>query len=356
MGGVVAVSLLPSPHISAIITMSTPHVLPPARFDARMDKLYAANAQKLFSDPTPILSICGGATDMTVPSESCNLPEVGVGANLYRRTVFTTALEGAWTGVGHQAIVWCHQVRWKVARAALELGSATSKLERIETLDEWLRDGHLLPPMPSDAADRVLSDKSMYTSVSEGTHLRLELPQGNQTHLLRVPNSAVHKSRFVLFVSQGSVQSISPYHPGSLEVFVHLCRTGSPQSSIRCSPLKPAVLQLLPNPPINRVFPLPDEGIDESEGVVLYEAEVPAVDSEHVWIGVQANAHGRGWVVGGFNDNDIVIHHAKSIGGSNAAHLELTCLKKNGQLLFWEKFSFAFQARMCSATIFTSLI
>ncbi|TFY75199.1 hypothetical protein EWM64_g8816, partial [Hericium alpestre] len=36
MGGVVAASLLPHPHINALITMSTPHTLPPARFDSRM--------------------------------------------------------------------------------------------------------------------------------------------------------------------------------------------------------------------------------------------------------------------------------------------------------------------------------
>jgi glycosylphosphatidylinositol deacylase len=81
-----------------------------------------------------------------VPSESCILPEVQ-DVIAYRRTVFSNALEGCWTGVGHQVVVWCHQVRWRVARAALELGAASTSAERGAVLDPWLRDGRL--PLPA---------------------------------------------------------------------------------------------------------------------------------------------------------------------------------------------------------------
>lgn len=149
MGGVVATSLLPHANISAIITMSTPHTLPPARFDRRIERIYEHNRHSLLSDLTPILSLCGGATDLMVPSESCILPPAGVNDNdaePFRRTVFTSALEGSWTGVGHREMVWCHQVRWRVARASLELGAARSASDRGIILDNWLRDGHTLPP------------------------------------------------------------------------------------------------------------------------------------------------------------------------------------------------------------------
>lgn len=139
MGGIVATSLLPSNRISAILTMSAPHTLPPARFDARVDEIYHANTQTLFSDPTPMVSLCGGATDMMIPSESCILPPIAAG-HLYRKTVFTSALEGAWTGVGHQEMVWCHQVRWRIARAALKLGMANNPKGRGLVLDKWLRE------------------------------------------------------------------------------------------------------------------------------------------------------------------------------------------------------------------------
>jgi GPI inositol-deacylase len=95
--GVVETSLLPSVHISAIITMSTPHALPHARFDSLIDEIYRRNRLILDSDPTPILSLCGGATDMMISSESCVLEKQGAGAML-RRTVSTSALEGAYSG------------------------------------------------------------------------------------------------------------------------------------------------------------------------------------------------------------------------------------------------------------------
>ena len=69
MGGVVATGLLPTSQIAAIITMSTPHSVPPARFDSRMDAIYSNSLERLDNDPTPILSLCGGITDTMIPSE-----------------------------------------------------------------------------------------------------------------------------------------------------------------------------------------------------------------------------------------------------------------------------------------------
>ncbi|KAG1782508.1 hypothetical protein EV702DRAFT_386529 [Suillus placidus] len=77
------------------------------------------------------------------------LSHTGQIPDFLRRTVFTSALEGAWTGVGHREMVWCHQmvrifcgyttrvtvvvyarlVTSLVARAALELGGANSNVD-----------------------------------------------------------------------------------------------------------------------------------------------------------------------------------------------------------------------------------
>ena len=74
MDGVVATSLLPSLNISAIITMSTLHQPPPVRFGRCIAVIYDHNQAALATANTPILSLCGGATDLIVPSESCILP------------------------------------------------------------------------------------------------------------------------------------------------------------------------------------------------------------------------------------------------------------------------------------------
>lgn len=294
MGGIVATALLPSDKISAIITMSTPHTLPPARFDSRIDQLYARLQQTLDEDSTPIVSICGGATDMMIPSESCILPRIR--KDVFRRTVFTSALEGAWTGVGHREMVWCHQVRWRVARAALELGAVKTLHSRAIVLDKWLRDGHSLPPkvINSDEFETSLADVS---TLPLGQKLILKNANAPNIYLLPVSDEPPTQ-RLTVLVSQGSITSVSAENHISLKVSVFTC-TGSPVS-VRCAPLQPETLKLVPNPIPATDFPVPD-GSDESEGVVLFEGYAPRRGAHH-WIGIKVeNADGQGWVSAGLD-------------------------------------------------------
>ncbi|KAF8622170.1 hypothetical protein AX15_007285 [Amanita polypyramis BW_CC] len=299
MGGIVAISLLPSSRISAIITMSTPHTLPPARFDVRIQEIYRENTQVLTSEPTPIVSLCGGATDTMIPSESCILPSTA--GNIYRKTIFTSALEGAWTGVGHQEMIWCHQVRWRIARAALELGAADTARRRGLVLDKWLRDGHTLPPQTErDGNELRLVNGSIHEVVPDGSHLILPKPTGSMVYLMQMlPSSTVRK--FVLFVSQGSIGHVSPQNHIPLTVSVYDC-VSSGSGDRNCYPLRPTALRLIPNPVPGHKFPVTGEGTDESEGVVVYEAEVAGLSEGVHWLGVQVeDGDGRGWIVGGFN-------------------------------------------------------
>ncbi|KAF9236219.1 PGAP1-like protein-domain-containing protein [Melanogaster broomeanus] len=290
MGGVVGTALLPAVHISALITMSTPHTLPPARFDARVEAIYVRNRDVLARAATPILSLCGGATDMMVPSESCVLPEGEDGGEGedegggYRRTVFTSALEGAWTGVGHREMVWCHQVRWRVARAALELGGAASAGARGGC---WTGGG------------QAGLEEGTYEVLPEGEHLvlRYPRPRGARTYLVPVPNAEDEDEEdgraFVLYVSAGTISGVSPHHATDLHVSVQLCVGSSADADVACSSLAPTTLKLLPSPIPGKPFPVPDEGSDESEGVVLFEGEVPR--------GAKGDGDRRRWVVGGFD-------------------------------------------------------
>lgn len=320
MGGIVATSLLPSSEISAIITMSTPHTLPPARFDARIGKIYAYNQKTLFNDSTPILSLCGGATDMMIPSESCILPSVpnNITDKIFRRTVFTSALEGSWTGVGHREMVWCHQVRWRIARAALELGGSSSTIGRANILDTWLRDGNRLPStVPAFQHDLSLLDAATYETLPVNTHLVLNNPRAARTYLLPF---STFSAKFVLYLSQGSIPPVSPQHAGSLRASVHLCHRrasseppivdGSQPSSVPliCAILPPTVLKLIPNPMPGKPFPVPDEGSDESEGIVVFEADIPPPNSGDAWLAVHIEgASGSGWVVAGFTSQNTAV-------------------------------------------------
>ncbi|KAK0461784.1 PGAP1-like protein-domain-containing protein [Desarmillaria tabescens] len=317
MGGIIATSLLPSDKISAIITMSTPHLLPPARFDQRIDRIYDRNRVVLQSDPTPILSICGGATDMMIPSESCILERRDAP---FRRTVFSSALEGMWTGVGHREMVWCHQVRWRVARAALELGDVASVERRGAVLDRWLRDGSWFPPVD---APRQLLERDSYKILSENERLVLDRPRSREAYLL--PVSGDSSAKLTLYVSQGSVLSISPQYPGPLDVSVLVCQA-TVDEAFECESLEPSVLKLLPNPIPGMPFPVPHEGSDESEGVVLFEADLSFIRKDHqTWVGVRLDrADGFGWVIAQVAPDTVMVSDIKTtslLAGGVSTHL-----------------------------------
>ena len=55
------------------------------------------------------------------------------------------------------------------------------------------------------------------------------------------------------------------------------------------------------HPSLEKPFPVPHKGIDESEGVVVFEATLPGHNgSEHRWVAIAYSTNEeRGWVLGG---------------------------------------------------------
>ena len=325
MGGVVATSLLPSQNISAIITMSTPHTLPPARFDNRIEAIYSTNYQHLIADRTPIVSICGGATDMMVPSESCILPQPSA-QDIFRKTIFSSGMERCWTGIGHREMVWCHQARWQVARAAVELSATTppTPLARARILDAWLRNGHEGPPITDPSVpftDGVQIEATPETEreSSSGPALRLVNPifRGSRIFHLRRSKAAEDgdQRNFLLYLAGGAVGTVSPFSPGSLRASVFGCSNPEELSMDHCVPIQPVVLNLLPVTHSHQEFPVPGAGSDETEGIVFFEGKIP-VDPVDSWISVKIDgANGGGWVIGGFANDS---YHIRSDTSSSS--------------------------------------
>jgi glycosylphosphatidylinositol deacylase len=271
---------------------------------------------------------------MLIPSESCILTQAL--NNTFRRTVFTSALEGAWTGVGHREMVWCHQVRWRIARAALELGGADSLPSRATLLDKWLRDGHFLPPnaLKTEYYTLDTSDTASVEILAPGKNLLLMSPDISNTYLLPVGRDSTSSTsqKFTVLVSRGSIYSVAPQNPLLLRVSIFSCTTSSTpsHSALRCVTLEPDILKLIPNPIFGRVFPVPSEGSDESEGTVLYESHVPYTETEEQWIGVKVDgAEGQGWIAAGLS----VDRPALSGVSTSCMRLLLTC-KKDRKLTF----------------------
>ena len=140
MGGVVAqlaLTLGVSDLVDVVITMSTPHLLPAVTFEYGMEVIYRSVAEYVNNDSTPLLfSLCGGVSDTQIVSDACGLPSTRVSAS-DGFAVFTTGIPGVWTGVDHQAMVWCHQLRWRVARVILEMTTSAVRKDKLATARRW---------------------------------------------------------------------------------------------------------------------------------------------------------------------------------------------------------------------------
>lgn len=139
MGGVVArlaIRLAELP-VDAIVTIATPHQLPPANLELGMERLYAkVNTPPGVVDPI-LISICGGIADTQIVSDSCALPNfIGPDDGF---AVFSSGMPATWTNVEHQAIVWCDQVRWRVARILLDMNAVATRAAKLSVARRWLR-------------------------------------------------------------------------------------------------------------------------------------------------------------------------------------------------------------------------
>lgn len=147
MGGVVArlaVRLAPELPVDAIVTIATPHQLPPANLEFGMERLYRkVNTPSSDGGVDPVMiSICGGVADTQIVSDSCTLPDfIGPHDGF---TVFSSGVPVTWTNVEHQAIVWCDQVRWRVARILLDMNSEPTKQGKLSAAKRWLQGTSIL--------------------------------------------------------------------------------------------------------------------------------------------------------------------------------------------------------------------
>jgi len=207
-------------------------------------------------------------------------------------------------------MVWCHQVRWRVARAALELGAA-SVVDQTLILDRWLRDGRSFSPTPLGSARFDLGQES-YAVLPSGPFVLRNLRKSRAVYLAPVPE-ANHPMGFVAYVSEGSVLSMAPHHPSSLSVTFYLCSSTTnalddPSSRPACEEWHPTTLKLIPHASPERLFPVPHEGADESEGVVVFEAALPERDDKDRWVAVAYTTNEeRGWIVGDFVQDEPIL-------------------------------------------------
>ncbi|WVO15285.1 trimethyllysine dioxygenase [Cryptococcus depauperatus] len=141
MGGVVARLAADSEmsnFIDIIVTMSTPHLVPPIPFEYDMDSIYTEIDERRQSENhPPLISLCGGVSDTQVASDYCSLPQETT-SNSRDLAVFTTGIPVVWTGVDHQAMVWCRQICSRITNMLFEMLQHPARSRKMAVARKWL--------------------------------------------------------------------------------------------------------------------------------------------------------------------------------------------------------------------------
>ncbi|CAG8467242.1 435_t:CDS:2 [Ambispora leptoticha] len=223
MGGVVARTLFTMPNyqpgsINTILTMATPHLLPPAPFDWQISKIYTdinefwrngyssnASPSNSLSDVT-LISIAGGTLDTIVCSDSANINSLVPASHGF--TVFTTSIPTVWTSMDHQCILWCNQFVKVVANTLLNIvdirrASQTKTIsERMSIFRKFLLTGLEVGFPEIEAPKKKLEpfgiislEKDSNTFLDMGQRLVLEkLGSAPKVHLMPIPPTAPHST------------------------------------------------------------------------------------------------------------------------------------------------------------------
>ncbi|KAA8916861.1 hypothetical protein TRICI_000980 [Trichomonascus ciferrii] len=135
MGGMVARTMVTLPSyrpntVNTILTLAAPHSMPPVSVDRDVVQLYeGVNRywEKSFSQEligrnplasVVLISIAGGKLDQMISSDHASVAAIVPPTNGF--TVYTSSIPFVWSGIDHQAIVWCDQFRQVIARSLMD--------------------------------------------------------------------------------------------------------------------------------------------------------------------------------------------------------------------------------------------
>lgn len=357
MGGIVARTMLIMPNyqsnsINTIITMSAPHARPPVSFDADIVRTYKtindywrqAYSQK-WANNNPLwhvtlISIAGGGLDTVVPSDYSSLESLVPDTHGF--TVFTSSVPEVWTGMDHQAILWCDQFRKVVARSlydVIDVHRPAQTKPRAERMRAFKK--RYLTGMES-VAEKSLSHQEPTTLLTLEDNSNSIIAQGERltlrkfgqshkprAHLLPIPpQGSPGGKRFTLLTNQkldrpgdtGKLEvlfcSVFPLHPGqSATLFsmnMDLSGDSSGSTRLACKNAAPDVILL---PASTRTTKKPFWLDEETEISPFSYLQYDLEDiSDHQFVAVVDKAVDPtpGWVIAEFSDN-VQSHRVRSL-------------------------------------------
>lgn len=348
MGGIVARTMLVMPNyqsnsINTIITMSAPHARPPVSFDSQIVDIYeninrywrqAYSQQWANNNPlwhVTLISIAGGGLDTMVPSDYTSLESLVPETHGF--TVFTSTVPTVWTGMDHQAILWCDQFRKVVVKALYDVvdvnraAQTKPRADRMRIFKKWFLTGMEAfseKTLPQKEPTTLLTLEDNSNSIL-GQGERLTLRKFGQSrkpraYLLPIPTNLAD-TRFTLLSDQkpdepgdhGKLEvlfcSVFPLQAGQsatlLSMNMDLSGDSSGSTRLAC---KNAASDVIPLPASTRTSKHPfiaeeDVGVVTPFSYLQYDlADVG--DHQFVAIVDKATEPTPGWVIAEFSENE----------------------------------------------------
>jgi glycosylphosphatidylinositol deacylase len=252
MGGIVArLMMLKDSHplgsVDTIITLSSPHAYPPVPLDGGVEQVYdQINSQwGKTAQNTLLISLSGGILDNQLSSEPASLPLARIWYQNTSLSAFTSSLSGLWSGVDHLAMMWCDQLRERIARGVLRTEGRDIGLAKRR--DEWRR----VLGIEQEGQVTPLSDERLSPDESK---------EGHTVSTYAVADAGQHQNAFELIVDLpvGLDTSFGPPIDQEAKVRVDLCSKDA--GKVSCQHVLPSAYDLYPpSPHITKddaVFPL----------------------------------------------------------------------------------------------------
>ncbi|KAK4055661.1 GPI inositol deacylase [Microbotryomycetes sp. JL201] len=344
MGGIVARAALLHPNyqsgsISTMLTIATPHIVPPVTVDRGVGKVYdsinalwrdayglsassssampssqLARARAELADLV-LISVSGGVSDVTIASESASLASILPLNDSHGFTVFTTAIPNVQTPIDHLAILWCQQLMHVLANAMLSIvdvrhpSGVVPRQERIDILSEKLLGS--LESRPRQIEGRQVDLATLergQTSRSLARGERLVVRESDHEHsravyLLPIPTTVTYGSTkaFSLLTST----SIGRAKDQLVEVYACAEVARDDKAERLCKALFPRQVTPVPVSPhasVSPILPAPVE--DGTMGFVSIDT-TELGDARSIAVVVKP---GKRWILAEFSDKEKQVH------------------------------------------------
>lgn len=298
MGGIVVNELFNLPEyrtglVDLVISLSTPHAMPPTPFSRNMASLYDQRYNASVN-----IAVSGGSADSLLPADVTYAP---IGHNSL--SILSTSIPGVWAPISHQAIVWCDQLRRKLARAVLlsiDSNKSTKLKPKESVLNIWQKS---LTGIVYENTLNDTFDVDINASMSSGTFTAVNITRNSAAWSLGKPppkwvtGDVAPTIRLLTDISPEP--AYKEFEEGEPPITILGCKNVRPLHSCRHLSIKDsAVMPYLPRD--EKWLPV-RHGADEEQSLYMLDADSDTLRDDESVVVLKTNNNRKGsWMTSQF--------------------------------------------------------